>query len=206
MKQSFFADIGIHMSWLEPDLKGHERIADVTDLTSSDPRVHVPSFFIENRQEVRPVQDPIITMRRKDPPGVVRWEQRFAGTFMELLDLRYFPFDVQTLSIGAACCSQLLSHLNCDCACDAVDLLCACLRVCRAARELQVRRCAQALCCLSGEGRRFDQEECAFAGVAHTHPNGQGGERRQRQTDVHSPVLNCNLDDSIGAKPGVMPQ
>ena len=29
----------------------------------------------------------------------VRWEQRFSGTFRELLDLRYFPFDVQTLSI-----------------------------------------------------------------------------------------------------------
>ena len=112
MKQSFYADIGIHMSWLEPDLKAHDRTTEVTDLSPTDPRVHVPSFFIENRQEVRPVQDPIITMRRKDPPGVVRWEQRFAGTFMELLDLRYFPFDVQTLSIGVACCSLLLSHPN----------------------------------------------------------------------------------------------
>eukprot|EP01043_Picozoa_sp_COSAG02_P006711 COSAG02_NODE_193_length_29843_cov_30.519903_35_plen_383_part_00 len=102
MQQSFFADVGIHMSWLEPDLKDNDRTSDVTDLSPTDPRVHVPAFFIENRLEVRPIQDPIITLRRKDPAGVVRWEQRFAGTFMELLDLRYFPFDVQTLSIGAA--------------------------------------------------------------------------------------------------------
>eukprot|EP01043_Picozoa_sp_COSAG02_P041635 COSAG02_NODE_3467_length_6694_cov_3.019409_8_plen_267_part_00 len=109
MQQSFFADVGIHMSWLEPELKDHERTADVTDLSPADPRVHVPVLFIENRLEVKPLQSPIITMRRKDPPGVVRWEQRFAGTFMELLDLRYFPFDVQTLSIGVTYFSLCLS-------------------------------------------------------------------------------------------------
>ena len=27
--------------------------------------------------------------------GCLAWEQRFSGTFMEQLDLRYFPFDVQ---------------------------------------------------------------------------------------------------------------
>ena len=75
VQQSFFADIGIHMSWLKPALKGRKHLDSVTDLELDDPNVHVPVFFIENRLDVRPVNKALLNTRSKDPDGVVRWEQ-----------------------------------------------------------------------------------------------------------------------------------
>jgi|EP01047_Picozoa_sp_COSAG01_P041187 hypothetical protein len=99
MRQSFYTDIGIHMSWMEPGLVSRERTGAVTELDPSDSAVHVPTIFISKRLEVAPVNEPIVAMRAKDPPGVVRWEQRFSGTLRQHFDMRYFPFDVQTLTV-----------------------------------------------------------------------------------------------------------
>ena len=97
--QSFFADIGIHMSWQEPTLESRAREAEVTQLELDDPDVHIPELFINNRLDVNPVNVPVLTMRRRDPEGVVRWEQRYSGTFLEMLHLRYFPFGEITITI-----------------------------------------------------------------------------------------------------------
>lgn len=189
VQQSFFADVGIHMSWMEPDLKDLERTSDVTDLSPSDPRVHIPTFFIENRLEVKSITDAIVTMRRKDPKGVVRWEQRFAGTFMELLDLRYFPFDVQTLSIGARRISIRRSVLPPRRSAPFAPFLTRRWSRAprRAARQLEVRRCARALRGEPREGKRLDQEARAPAGVAHPRAGSEGVERREGEADVQSP-------------------
>ena len=71
VQQSFFADVGIHMSWQEPQLQTRPREIAVTDLQLDDLMVHVPTIFIENSLEVKPVSKALLTMRSKDPAGVV---------------------------------------------------------------------------------------------------------------------------------------
>ena len=46
VQQSFFADVGIHMSWFEPALQERPRTAEVNDLALDDDAVHIPAMFI----------------------------------------------------------------------------------------------------------------------------------------------------------------
>ena len=113
----FFADVGLHMMWFEPALIGSGLYAnpdgdgdgdgDAGDQNSHMPMlteltgnyldlVHVPNMYMDNSLSLEDVNRPFVNVRRCDPRGVVRWEQRRRGTFSEIFELEAFPFDVQT--------------------------------------------------------------------------------------------------------------
>jgi len=107
--QSFFADVNVHLEWYEPDLALLESTQPVGHFRhrpgAAAPEealsvITVPELFFENALEFEALNEPILTLRTIDPPGIVRWEQRSRGTFCELFELPDFPYDMQLLSVS----------------------------------------------------------------------------------------------------------
>lgn len=66
-------------------------------------KVTVPRMHFENSlsiENVIPEEGAVVLeMRPQHKKGIVHWERRIRGTFSEIFELQYFPFDVQALSI-----------------------------------------------------------------------------------------------------------
>lgn len=60
-----------------------------------------PHYQFTNAMEVAPVEGTLVTfLSPNDPPGWVRSEERFRGTFFQAMQLAAFPFDAQTLKLS----------------------------------------------------------------------------------------------------------
>lgn len=100
----FFADFVVHMWWFEPSLvEKNQKDEKVVELSCEDAQkdgqVAIPHILFDTALSMESVEDATLVVRDFFKPGVVHWEQRVRGTFVESFELHHFPYDVQLLTV-----------------------------------------------------------------------------------------------------------
>jgi hypothetical protein len=107
--QCFSAELTVKLWWWESP----EKNADVYDWKKEqddtkkfppeefEKTFKVPKIFFSNGRELVDVDEipPSCEVRKEWPVGAVGYERRVRGTFEELFELDFFPYDVQALTV-----------------------------------------------------------------------------------------------------------
>jgi hypothetical protein len=107
--QCFSAELTVKLWWWESP----EKNADVYDWKKEqddtkkfppeefEKTFNVPKIFFSNGRELVDVDEipPSCEVRKEWPVGAVGYERRVRGTFEELFELDFFPYDVQALTV-----------------------------------------------------------------------------------------------------------